>query len=147
MELGPGAARAEGPATARPVPKACSLGRSGRSQSRLGVSGGTTFFPLAQSFGGGLLAVFLHGTASGFSALMLCACWSRQVMVWKSNLDAVDCGDVMKGQRPAATPAPSPGTLVSGLQGHGEPLGAPRRGGVGGRGLSQGRGSSEIFVI
>lgn len=54
---------------------------------------------------------------------MLCACWSRQVMVWKSNFDVVDYGDVIKVQRPPATPATSSGNLVSGLQaGVSEPL-------------------------
>lgn len=37
-------------------------------------------------------------------------------MVWKSNFDVVDYGDVTKGQRPPAALASSSRNLVSGLQ-------------------------------
>lgn len=38
-------------------------------------------------------------------------------MVWKSNFDVVDYGEVLRVQRPPATRASSSGTLVSGLTG------------------------------
>ena len=38
-------------------------------------------------------------------------------MVWKSNFDVVDYGEVLRVQRPPAVPASSSGTLVSGLIG------------------------------
>lgn len=45
------------------------------------------------------------------------ACCSWQVMVWKSNFDVVDYGEVIKVHRPPAPLATSSGNLVSGSAG------------------------------
>lgn len=45
------------------------------------------------------------------------ACCSWQVMVWKSNFDVVDYGEVIKVHRPSAPLATSSGNLVSGSAG------------------------------
>lgn len=42
-------------------------------------------------------------------------------MVWKSNFDVIDYGEVLRVQRPPATLASSSGTLVSDLAASPEP--------------------------
>lgn len=100
--------------------RACpeSLGGGAGPLVELGCLVGT-LLPLAYNVGSGLWARIFHevGLARVFLPLILCACGSWQVMVWKSNFDVADYGEVIKVHRPPATMATSSGNLVSGSAG------------------------------